>query len=207
MSIHLNSTDQSPPCPPKHPYSVRSAPADVSIPVKLFPYLLQKPGGLLLNTDTVDSPLPSPRPQPDPATWEHRWFILQVSNGLLSEIPPSFPKEPSSPVSPVSPTLRQASQRPNPKRWVPIHAYCMDCVLKTLQKSMFNNGFSHSENMLLAWTMPKWMGHGPWSPRDARLGGRVAGGAVSWCGTASQRARWENESGMERNHLLLVRTK
>ena len=85
-----------------------------------LPIPTPKPGGLSLNTDTVDSPLPSPHLTPsDPATWEHRWFILQVSNGILSDTP-SSPDELSPPHSPLSPTGRDNGTRwIDIKRWVP----------------------------------------------------------------------------------------
>ncbi|ORX38678.1 hypothetical protein BD324DRAFT_650025 [Kockovaella imperatae] len=170
-----------------------------------LPLPAPRPGGLSLNTDTVGSQPPSPGMKHDPSTWEKRWFVLQVSNGLIQ--PPLASQIHSEPTSPLGsgPSTDSTVSRMN-QRCVPIHAYCLTCVLGTVRRSMYNNGFSHEENMILAWSIPKWTGHGDWTyPSDLEPSRSPTGSfsrlrSAYWSGTESQRRRWDPE--IEGSHLL-----
>ena len=181
----------------------------------LFCALCSGRGGLSLYPETDTT---APVPKPDPATWESRWFGLQVSEGLVNASREVHPQsEPTSPLQFLSPPSTPTSAAAdtygrNNKRTVVIHQYCLDCVLSTVQRSMYNDGFSHEENLVLAWSIPKWTGHGDWSTpvelqsTAAPIGTRFQTGRVRsayWLGTESQRTRWDQK--MEGSHLLPVR--
>lgn len=150
---------------------------------------------------------------PAVGTWEHEWVVLQVTKGptsqftIISYTPPSL-QDTSDPGGrerfPHDP-LRSGDAE---QRAIPIHSYCLERVLKTIRKSLYNNGFSHEENMMLGWSLPKWTGYGPWV-RDERNGRRWLHarnddvlGVGYWKGMADQRSRYRE--GEEGSHLSPV---
>ncbi|RXK38120.1 hypothetical protein M231_04581 [Tremella mesenterica] len=108
-----------------------------------------------------------------------------------------FPSRAASP-SPPTRTPHEAH-----RRTVPIHAYCLMCVLRTVRKTMYG-GYSHEERMMLGWSLPKWTGHGSWVGQvDPNVfGGEKGLGVGYWCGTKSQRERWKKNDGKEGGHLV-----
>ena len=181
------------------------------LPRKDIPPPSTDPLAPLVNTDTVDiaqstDPTDTTTHTSVTSTWESRWFVLQVSKGLCTSytiLPPhttSLPNECSSSTSPISSTSRQ--------RCISIHAACLEIVLKTIRKSLFNSGFSHEENMMVGWSLPKWSGYGPWVKEVKSDGsvwqrdGKGRNPVQYWTGCEDQRNRWE--MGKEGSHLLPV---
>jgi hypothetical protein len=85
------------------------------------------------------------------------------------------------------------------QRCIPVHAYCLETVLKVIRRSLYNDGYSHEESVMLGWSLPKWTGHGPWTSESTDSGDLPAG---YWRGCEDQRNRWVK--GIEGSHLLTV---
>lgn len=180
------------------------------IPLPSFKHDSFPPSG-----DTTDSP-PEPSSKPTISTllaeardanWQARWHVLKVTSGLCTTFS----------VSPSSSTLASVSEEQDPitqgrngagTRCVPIHEYCLQKVTQTIRKSMFNSGFSHEENMMLGWSIPKWTGYGPWVNVEDRGGKylltqmRERGWVGYWGGSVSQRERYQVDT--PGSHLLPV---
>ena len=145
-----------------------------------------------LSSDTTDS-------HPLSSDWLRSWHLLQVSSGLVDPVTPSSAFHSSADASATA---------LNVKRTTPIHAFCLQCVMRTVRRTMYG-GFSHEERMMLGWSLPKWTGHGPWVGEmrgDAVLRGERGLGAGYWGGTPVQRERWRASGGAESGHLVLVRS-
>jgi hypothetical protein len=129
----------------------------------------------------------------DNSTWEHQWHLLQISQGILR----SFTL-----LSPTSSPFQEGNHEAlsTKQRCAPIHAYCLDVVLKVIRKSLYIKSYGHEETVMLGWSIPKWTGYGPWvsgltaSDRDLNMG--------YWRGCETQRGRWVK--GVEGSHLLDV---
>jgi hypothetical protein len=157
------------------------------------------PNTSLLGTDTVDH-IPAEHPVAfGVGDWLHEWHCIAVSSGLLDPCAVTISSVPVSDSTPKALRFLDIS-----KRMILMHDYCLKAVFRMIRRSMFNNGYSHEESMMIGWSLPKWTGWGPWVPgagRDDFL--RAVGTRVGlWRGTASQRARWQN--GQEGSHLFDV---
>ena len=130
--------------------------------------------------------------QASPASqdWLHEWRVLRVSSGVIP--PPNIS------------TITSPSQAPDIYRSIPIHAYCHEAVLKQIRKSIYSSDYDCGEGMMIAWSLPKWTGYGPWVDKTNRLMSRgdVYNAAVYWAGCRDQRRRWRD--GEEGSHLLPV---
>ena len=143
-----------------------------------------------------------PRPKTDPKhiesledspDWTSKWHVLQTADGIIQNFT----------ISPSSSTLTPGS-KPSQSRCVPIHQYCMEAILKMIRRSIFNNPFSHEENMVFGWSLPKWTGFGPWvEDIDERFRMKENGWVLGhWGGCVSQKLRFVK--GIEGSHLLPV---
>jgi len=139
--------------------------------------------------------LPTPQPeQPDlPLTklahqlttpvWLHQYHNLQPSTGILPyPVPPADPRDAKNPH----------------KRIVSIHLYCLRAVLGVVKSGMFNCGSVHEEQMMIGYSMPRYVGFGPWTPAGMRSAERPES---TWMGMADQRSRWDVIEG---SHLRSV---
>lgn len=177
------------------------------------------------DTDTTSATPPGPLPVHPTSAWLAQWHVLKVTSGLIT----TFTVHPAPPLSTVQTTATSAPQEipsydPLPSvislsspvpaspfpassnaRCVPIHHFCLSRVQSTVRRSMYNMGFSHEENMMLGWSLPKWVGYGPWVARADR-GGEALGDSSGnvrvgyWAGATSQRERF-SRSG---THLIEV---
>jgi hypothetical protein len=139
--------------------------------------------------------LPTPQPEePDlPLTklahqvttpiWLHQYHSLQPSTGILP-----YPSPIADPRDTKSPH----------KRSVPIHLYCLRAVLGVVKSGMFNCGSVNDEQMMIGYSIPRYVGFGPWSLANLRSTERPGS---TWMGMADQRARWNMIEG---SHLRSV---
>jgi hypothetical protein len=145
-------------------------------------------------------------------SWLNEWHVLQTPSGICHD----FHVCPSSTTSLINAAdggsryfEEGAGAWHRPKnRCVPIHHYCLAKVLLTIRKSMYSLGHSHERDMMLAWSIPKWTGFGPWVHSEDRGGDVMArtlaqrGWVGYWGGLAVQMQRWED--GVPESHLLPV---
>jgi len=110
--------------------------------------------------------LPTPQPEesdppltklaaslPTPA-WLHQYHHLQPSAGILPfPLPKTDPRDAKNPH----------------KRIVPIHLYCLRAVLGVVKSGMFNCGSLHEERMMIGYSIPRYVGFGPWMPASQGL--------------------------------------
>ena len=139
--------------------------------------------------------LPTPQPEePDlPLTkvahqlttpiWLHQYHDLQPSTGILPYPPPI-----------ADPRDANNSHR----KIMPIHLYCLRAVLGVVKSGMFNCGSVHDERMMIGFSIPRYVGFGPWVSGGTRFAERSES---TWRGMADQRGRWDL---MEGSHLRPV---
>ena len=174
---------------------------------------------LLGDTDTTAASAPPHSPAEvaivsSTRSWLSEWHVLRVTTGLcttytVQPAPPiDFVNHSTVPARPIPdalpPVIGLSSPVPAPARsngrCIPIHHYCLTKVQATIRRSTFNTGFSHEENMMLGWSLPKWVGYGPWVHEEDRGGetfGKTAerrGWVGYWGGTGSQKARYKDSS-------------
>jgi len=157
------------------------------------------------DTDSTGSFAPAPGPElraqaqgTSTRSWLHEWHVLKVTTGLCTTYtihpPPSPGIQTHSTVTaqpipdPLPPVIGLSIPVPTPaqtnSRCIPIHHYCLTKVQATIRRSMFNTGFSYEENMMLGWSLPKWVGYGPWVQSDDR------GGEGLWADGGPPRVGW-----------------
>ena len=138
-------------------------------------------------------PTPQPEESDPPLTkladslstpaWLHQYHHLQPSAGILPfPLPKTDPRDAKNPH----------------KRIVPIHLYCLRAVLGVVKSGMFNCGSLHEERMMIGYSIPRYVGFGPWMPASLRFTERPES---TWMGMADQRSRWDVIEG---THLLPV---
>ena len=181
----------------------------------LLPRSTSQPGeqsANLVGSDTIDAqPTPSPQSEGGRTAWQHCWQVLVASRGLSTAymVSPSSPAVLSFDEQAVMPESEDERKREKGKkvqpRAIPIHETCLAKLLAAIRRSMFNNGFSHEESMMLGWSIPKWTGFGPWVRQPPNeLAMERSGGFGYWAGTIDQKKRHvEGEPG---SHLLEVST-
>ncbi|WWD18904.1 hypothetical protein CI109_103360 [Kwoniella shandongensis] len=147
--------------------------------------------------------------------WLYSWYYLRLRSGIIHPDqyhPPSCSSNASDPKQSIE------GKRTDAKRKVPIHSYSLDSVRRTIHRSIFHTvpppeelsetGWDtrtreHEEEMMLAWSIPKWTGWGPWSVHrseetdgtQAQVGESATRKVIlkpgCWMGTFEQRERWE----------------
>jgi hypothetical protein len=144
---------------------------------------------------TLTPRLPTPQPhETDPVftkahnlptpTWLHQYHHLQPSSGILP-----YPSPIPDPRDSTNPHKRIGS----------IHLYCLRSVLDIVQSDMFGTGGRDVEHMMIGYSIPRYVGFGPWINGSLRSTERPV---ASWRGLADQRNRWE--SGVDGSHLSSV---
>ena len=125
--------------------------------------------------------------------WLHEWRVLRVSSGVVSGV-----------VSHPSILTIATALPPDIYRSIPVHAYCHNAVLRTIRKSIYSSEYDFREGMMIAWSLPKWTGYGPWVGEANRFKSRgdVYNAGIYWAGCWDQRQRWRD--GEEGSHLLPV---
>jgi hypothetical protein len=119
----------------------------------------------------------------DTPIWLHQYHHLQPSTGIIPfPLPPTDPRDQKNPH----------------KRIISIHLYCLRAVLGVVKSGMFNCGSVHDEQMMLGYSVPRYVGFGPWMPAQLRATERPES---TWMGMADQRSRWNIIEG---SHLLPV---
>ncbi len=147
--------------------------------------------------DTVDAEAESSNTV-NPFDWMSQWHHLQVGVGIVTN-PTSLPDLNGKKAS--SETEIRTHSMPS-ARATPIHHYCLQAVIQTIQSRTFRAGYSQEENVLISFSLPRVIGFGLWddSSFHKRMGPLTTPGY--WCGTASQRDRFID--GIEGSHLLPV---
>lgn len=130
-----------------------------------------------------DLPLTKLAHQLNTPIWLHQYHNLQPSTGIL----------------PYPPPIADPRDARNPhKRIVSIHLYCLRAVVGVVKSGMFNCGSVHDEQMMIGYSIPRYVGFGPWTPASSVSTERPES---TWMGMADQRARW---NVIEGSHLRSV---
>ncbi|WVQ81705.1 hypothetical protein IAT38_003830 [Cryptococcus sp. DSM 104549] len=184
----------------------------------LLPRIEPPPPKVQTGLEDTDTSSASPLPMGPDADWLSTWHCLRVSSGVVDPRPflfqalgpPTLLSTPTPPTSDTAAADTTKAEQYATKRCIPIHAYCLTAVLSTIRKSQFNSAQTHEEKMMLAWSLPRWSGYGPWvggkgtreglglTPGAGATTGAGGLGVGHWRGTVSQRERWADDG----KHLL-----